>query len=354
MRNATESIGANVEASVAYQADGNDRDRADETSDAAPIDASSELLLLREPRDLFAYWILLKARWRIIAVLSASAAVLTLVVGAFLVTPFYRAEAVIRPVAQPGAQLSAFGQSLPGQIQSGAMAVLSEGLGGGGNRAQEYMSILRSYDFNVALIERYHLTIGDDARRGGWFGLGSQSAISKWRLYQIMRKRFDCQYDYVTGDVTLHFLDRDAVRATRILGLYLESLREKLRHEQVSSADAAATALRAEALGTSDTLLQTQLYELISRQLQREKLAQVEADFAFKVIDGPVAPDRPYSPRPLMDAILAGVITLFLISLWIILRDYLERSHAAYRSALEDARRAGSGRSAERRRAGEL
>ena len=354
MPSATETKGANVDLSVSYQANANDHNCADETSDAAPIRAPSKLLLLREPRDLFAYWLLLKARWRIIAALCASVAVLTLVVAAFVVTPYYRAEAVIRPVAQPGAQLSAFGQSLSGEIQSGEMAVLSGGLGGGGNRAQEYMAILRSYDFSVALVERYHLAIGSNARGGGWFELDRHWARSDWRLYQIMRRRFDCQYDYVTGDVTLHFLDRDPARATRILGLYLESLRDKLRHEQVHSAKAAATALRAEALGTSDALLQTQLYELISRQVQREKLAQVEADFAFKVIDGPVAPDRPYSPRPLMDAILAGVITLVLISLWIILRDYLERSHAAYRSALEAARRAGSGRSAERRRADEL
>ncbi len=338
--------------SASYQVNGNDS-RLGETSDAAALGTPSQSLLLREPRDLFAYWRLLKARWRIVAALSAGATLFTLVVSALVVTPYYRAEAVIRPVAQPGAQLSALGQSLPGAIQSGEMNLLSGGLGGGGNRAQEYMSILRSYDFSVALVEHYHLAIGSESRRKGWFGFDSHSRISKWRLYQIMRKRFDCQYDYVTGNVTLHFLDRDPARATRILGLYLESLRDKLRRERVRSADAAAKALRAEALGTSDTLLQTQLYELISRQVQREKVAQVEADFAFKVIDGPVAPDRPYSPRPLLDAVVAGVVALILISLWIIFRDYLERSNAAYRRALEAARWAGSEQSAERRRAGE-
>jgi len=341
-----------VDLSVSYQVNGNDNSRR-ETSEAIPLRTPSELLLLREPRDLFAYWLLLKARWRIVAAFSAGAALLALAAATLVVTPYYRAEAVIRPVAQPGVQLSALGESFSSAVQGGEMNLLSGGLGGGGDRAQEYMSILRSYDFSVALVEHYHLAIGGDSQHEGWFGVDGHSGISKWRLYQIMRRRFDCQYDYVTGNVTLHFLDRDPARATRILGLYIESLRDKLRREQVRSADAAARALRAEALGTSDTLLQTQLYELISRQVQREKLAQVEADFAFKVIDGPVAPDRPYSPRPLTDTIVAGVTVLVLIVLWIILRDYLERSHAAFQRALEAARRVAWERSAERRRAGE-
>ncbi len=291
-----------------------------------------------EHTGIIEHYLLLKTRWQMIAAFGVSAAAMTFLVTRFLVAPRYRAEAVIRPVAQPSAELGTLGPRLGRGSSLGALSVLSGGLGNGGARAQEYMSILRSYDFSVALIEHYHLRIRNGTGGRRWFGFGSHGRMSQWRRYHMMRKRFDCQYDYITGNVTLHYIDRSRARAAQILGFYLESLRDKLRREQVTSAKAATAALRAEASGTSDTLLQDQLYGLVARQVQREELAQVEANFAFKVIDGPVVPDGPYSPWPLVDAILAGLLALVLASLWVILRDYLRRSHAAYMRALAAAR----------------
>jgi hypothetical protein len=53
--------------------------------------------------------------------------------------------------------------------------------------------------------------------------------------------------------------------------------------------------------------------------VQRKKMAQVEADFAFRVLDPPAASDKYYRPTVLLDCLLVSVfITLGLITLIIL------------------------------------
>jgi len=111
--------------------------------------------------------------------------------------------------------------------------------------------------------------------------------------------------------------------AQTILGFYVDDLRAKLREEQVGTTTATAKSLRDEAGSTPDTLLQQQLFQLIAEQLQQQKLAMVDANFAFKVIDAPRASDRPYSPSVLLVTGLAFVVTLFISCLIILTREQL-------------------------------
>src|SRR5262249_28304080 len=132
----------------------------------------------------------------------------------------------------------------------------------------------------------------------------------KWRAYKKMQHRFSCEYSIKTGNVTVYFKARTPAEAERILGYYVEDLREKLRSREVQSAGAAIESMKAEARVTSDALLQAQLYELIAKQMQQLRLAQVEADFAFTVLEPPAAPDKPYSPNVLLWSAIAGFLIL--------------------------------------------
>ena len=88
----------------------------------------------------------------------------------------------------------------------------------------------------------------------------------------------------------------DPIRAQEILQYYLDDFRELQRQEAIRNASAAIQSLEKEAGSTGDSLLRENLYALAARQVERQKLAEVEADFAFKVLEQPVSPDRPYSP----------------------------------------------------------
>jgi uncharacterized protein involved in exopolysaccharide biosynthesis len=53
--------------------------------------------------------------------------------------------------------------------------------------------------------------------------------------------------------------------------------------------------------------------------VERKKTAQVEADFAFRVLDPPAASDRPSRPNVMLDMIIAALLG-FLFAMWLVMR----------------------------------
>lgn len=274
--------------------------------------------------DLREYLQALRERWRLIAAATFSAMLVTGIVTKFIMTKWYRAEAIIRPVTQGAVQgrlaglLGGLG-GLGGAGGLGAAVLGSES----GNPASEYMPVLKSFDFSIQLIAGHGL--GPHLDTHGWSLFGGVPADPNWVRYRIMRKRFDCEFSIRTGNLTLYYQDPDRAMAGKVLGYYISDLRELLRREEIHDTTEAIASLRDEAKQTADSLLQTQLDEMLARQIQQQKLAQVEADFAFKVLQAPTTPDKPYRPKVLLDCVLAGMLALMLAALVTIVRGLPQR-----------------------------
>ena len=202
-------------------------------------------------------------------------------------------------------------------------------LGGGAadtvTLAQRYTAIMNSYAFTTDLVNKYHL-------EHNIIGVRSKNAptVTKWSIHTMITDRFSTEYDFKSGNLTLYFMDPSPAEAQRVLGYYLDSLRDKLRNEEVQAGASAAASLQDEVRKTSDALLQTQLYELMARQIQREKIAQVQSDFAFKVVEPPVVPDNYFAPKARNNAILAASITFVLVCTWILGSDFIRRAKAQF------------------------
>jgi hypothetical protein len=123
-------------------------------------------------------------------------------------------------------------------------------------------------------------------------------------------KRFDCEYSIKSGNISLYFQANRRDDAERILGYYIGDLRELLRSREVESTSAAIESLKEEAGATPDPVLRTQLYETIAKQVERKKMAQVEADFAFRVIDPPAASDEHFKPHVKADCFIMMFLTV--------------------------------------------
>jgi hypothetical protein len=252
------------------------------------------------------------ANSRIIALAVLVAMILTALVTTMLLRKSYRAIAILRPIpkaATAGRIAGMFGGTgIGGMGLNPLTSLLGGAVGPGADEAQEYMTILQSFAFNTALIERHHL----DPKLFRPISFPPFSMLEyndpRWRAYKRLQKWFSCDYSTKTGNLTLYFYGRTPADAERILSYYVDDLREKLRNQEVQTARAAIDSMKAEARVTSDALLQTQLYELIAKQTQQLKLAQVEADFAFTVLEPPAAPDKADRPMVLLDTILAGLL----------------------------------------------
>jgi hypothetical protein len=145
-----------------------------------------------------------------------------------------------------------------------------------------------------------------------------------------LQRRFDAACSYRTDLITLSLRDRSREHAAKVLGYYIDDLRAQLREREIKSTTLAINAIEAQVSKIADALLLNRLYELIAEQLKRNRLAQVQADYSFVVIDPPSAPDwRPYRPLMLMDCLLVGLVTPLAIALLMFVIDAIRRARRA-------------------------
>lgn len=272
--------------------------------------------------DLAPYLLAVRERWRRIAVAALAAAAGTFLITALVLPKWYRSAAVIRPIATPAIESRIAGVlgGLGGGL--GGLSGIAASLGAGGNNdAEEYIAILRGFHFNVNLARRHKLS--DELFKPSLISVifGLKPKDPNWAIYRALEKRFDCNYSTTTGDITLYFEARGRQDANRILGYYIDDLRDLLRQREIDGAAAAIESLKGEAGSTADAVLRTELYLLEAKQVQRKKMAQVEADFAFRLLDPPAASDEPYSPRPALDSVAVALLTVILMSLVVAVRN---------------------------------
>lgn len=275
--------------------------------------------------ELLKYLKLFRRHAVLILGVTFAAMVLIVVFDEFVAIKLYQAQAIITPVP-PDQDMSQIGGGLEDMLGGGGGDGLASMLMGTSDNelvSERDIAILNSFDFTNNLVKHYKVAqfLFDHE------GIDPAKA-TPWRNYRRINDRFQADYDYKSGNVELSFIDSSQERARQVLAWYLEALREGLRSQEVQSAAVAAKSLEDEVSQTSDSLLQNQLYELLARQIQREKLAQVEADFAFKVIEPPVVPDSKYSPHVTRAGIATGAITFFLMCIIVLVREWLMHAHA--------------------------
>ncbi|HEY6417651.1 MAG TPA: Wzz/FepE/Etk N-terminal domain-containing protein [Candidatus Binataceae bacterium] len=274
---------------------------------------------------------LLRARWILIVSVTIGLGLAAGLYTKYFTQKWYRAQAVITPI-NPASAMGGMSMSGPFDgVTSGLASLMS--MGGSSDAAtmaERDKAIMTSYAFTSALMKRYHLT--QNIAGGPQVG----PPVSHWTLHRMITGRLTSEFDFRSGNMTVYFVDPDPAQAQRILGYYLDSLRDQLRNEEVQSAASVATSLQDEIRKTSDALLQTQLYELMARQIQRETIAQVQSDFAFQVVEPPVVPDYAAYPIARDSATLVSAVTFVVLCAFFVISDFVRRA----REQLEAASRA--------------
>ena len=252
---------------------------------------------------------------KLIAIVTMAVVIATFVLTKTVMEKWYQATAIIEPVPEGAVEnrveggMGGFGGS---SMSSFLMAA------GMDSQAQEYLTILRSFTFNTGVALRHNLTgelipVDSDEKPK------TQREL-KMQLFEILKARFKVDYSMQAHNLGVHFIDRDPIRAEQILQFYLDDLRELQRQETIKNASAAIVSLEKEASSTGDSLLRENLYALVARQVQRQKLAEVEADFAFKLLEAPISPDRQYSPHASLNCFVMMLLTPFLMIVVIVAR----------------------------------
>jgi capsule polysaccharide export protein KpsE/RkpR len=272
------------------------------------------------------YLNLLKPWLRWMAVCAGVAIILTYLTARLLLTHWYQAQAVLRPASQEPQTSLNLGSLFAAAGQTGGFSNI---FGVGAPDVQEMLSILAAHQFDIELIRRNNLApilLAHKpmvaALRLRLFGGRMDGATN---LRALLLSRFEADFDNTTGNLTIGFVDPDPRQAQRILQLFIDKLLDRLRQRAHESSAAAIAALEKEISQTSDTLLVSQLDQLLAVQLQQLGTSEVQADFAFVVIDPPFLPEFAFSPRPFVDALVAALLVPLLVSIWVIAKDIVRR-----------------------------
>ncbi len=261
--------------------------------------------------DLLAYWQVLVRRWKVIAgvvfVLTCAA-----IAAALLMTPIYRAKAVVVPVedGESGGGMGALAGQLGGLASLAGVSLPS---GGGGKYQVEVMT---SRAFTVRLVEDNDLLPllfpdqWDDVRRV--WTVPEEDVPTLWDAYRTFEDIRTVSQDRKTGLVTLSIDHPDPDFAAMLVGLHIDTLNRFLQAKAIAEAQQSIVFLTEQAEQTGNVEMRQTLFRLIEAQTKRSVLARVRDDYALRVIDPPVPPDIPERPKKKLIVLLAVVVAGFL------------------------------------------
>lgn len=272
---------------------------------------------------------LVRRRWLLVL---ATVAVVTgaSVVAALLMTPIYRAEVVLAPQSRSAAQdvLGALGGSL------GGLASLA-GIGTTGSAETEYaIAVLRSNVFARRFIEDRKL-LGVlyakdwDPARGTWASPDPDRQHSIHDAVDLFDRRIrTVSTDPQTGLVTLRIEWKDARQAADWANDLAKRLNADVRQRTIEEATRSMDFLNAELAGTRTVELREVLYRVMESEASRRMLANVNEQYAFRVVDPAMVADHDAQVRPRLGIMLSVGLLLGLVLglLAAVVADYRVRS----------------------------
>jgi hypothetical protein len=257
----------------------------------------------------FFYW---RSLWRrrlwLLAAIAAGGALG--VAGAWMRPPTYRAHTVLRPISEPQliSQVS---------LASGLLGMSAKNE----TDAYRYISMVTSHQFLFRLIDEHHLAESSELFGGGWL---RKPGRGRWGAYRAIKRAMEVQFDRRQGNIVIDLALGDRRLAENLLGWTIGDLREQLRKSVLDECEASNRSLEEQARRTPDDIVRQEIYQQIAYDLQRAALAKVQADFAFAVIDPPLADDQPANLAPHAVGALAALATLLLAVVTVWSYDYLK------------------------------
>jgi uncharacterized protein involved in exopolysaccharide biosynthesis len=314
--------------------------------DRTPVMEEDEINLLD-------YWRVIWKRRKLIGYIVAATVVLTAVVSLFM-TNIYQAQAVIMPVA---AKESSGGGMAALASQFGGLAALGLSTPGSASTS-EIMGLLKSNILQEKMIQQYNLMPvlfyeqWDDKKKA-WkkddgFSLNPLYYVSQliklvtpapppgvrkkepgvpdtWDALRLLDGIVDVKKDIKEGTITLTANYRDPEMAAKIVEYYLATLNNYMSSEAKRVATTNRLYLEQQLGSTNDPFIKQKTYNLIAQQIETAMMSEVKENFAFKVIDPPLAPDKKIKPKRSQMVMLSFVVALFIGIFVAFFLEYIEK-----------------------------
>lgn len=284
--------------------------------------SAEQLSHRQEPIDLLVVvqrlW---QRRWWILAATVVCTAVSA--IAAFSTAPTYRAVTVLVPA---GSERGGIGAGLSSALgQFGSLASFA-GINVGGNdiETEEALAVLRSRQFTESFIDDLGLmpvlfSRHWDPQRKEWKpGTPAPTAAQAYKYFdQKIRKVI---HDKKTGLVMLQVEWTDREQAALWANELVRRLNAEMRQRALAKADASVGYLEKELSGTTAVASREAIGRLIEAQINQRMLANVQHEYAFRVVDKAMPPDARDFVRPKrLLMLVVGALTGCILSVMCVL-----------------------------------
>lgn len=224
-------------------------------------------------------------KWKILIIAVVFLTVLTTTIKTSGKKAVYEATAVITPVSE--------------EKGSGGLAVLSQQFGGfpglslpPSTSTAEIMNLLKSKMIRGKMIERYNLMpilFPEDWEEGKqeW-----KAARSKWDGLRELDSRINIQNNVKDNTILVSAQFHNPEITVKLINYLLTTMTEYMGNEARRAALTKRRFLEEQLRTTSDPMIRQKINNLISQQIETAMMSEISEDFAFKIIDPPLVPDK--------------------------------------------------------------
>jgi uncharacterized protein involved in exopolysaccharide biosynthesis len=258
--------------------------------------------------------------WVVASVVLFTVAITT---AAFVLTPIYRASTVLIPAKSDNTS-DAGGGGLAGGL-GGMASLVGITLGQGDALTEEAVAVLKSREFTERFIEDRHLmpvlyAKQWDAQAGKW-KVDEKHQPTPARAFRYFDKKIRIIVpEKKTSLITLNIDWKDRIAAADWANDLVQRLNLEMRKREMTRADSAVGYLEREFETTTAVATREAIGHLIEIQVKQRMLASVTQEFAFRVVDHAVPPDRDdrYFPNRLLMVAAAPFVGLIIAILCIL------------------------------------
>lgn len=237
----------------------------------------------------------------------------------------FRATTILAPADSGG--MGAMNSAL-GQI-GGLASLAGISIGSSSANTEEALAVLRSREFTVSFFEAENVVPKIfheewDSQAKTWKAGVTPPTVSRAFVYFDSRIRAVIQ-NRKTGLVSLQIEWRDREEAAHWANQLVKRLNDEMRTRAIVEANTSLQFLKKELEGTSEVATREAINRLIEGQIKQRMLANVNQEYAFRVIDRAVVPEADEAVRPRRQRIvLIGALLGFLLAaVTTIAADYL-------------------------------
>ena len=142
--------------------------------------------------------------------------------------------------------------------------------------------------------------------------------------YSVFMGKFSSSIDPNSGLIKLAISSQSPVLAQQWVTWLVEDVNDSIRGREVKEAKRAVTFLEAKLKSTASVDMRAMFFRLIQQQTETIMLANVMADYLFRIIDPAIIPEIKSSPHRAVICILGTLFGGFLSVILVFLMHFLQ------------------------------